>query len=783
MNIPKILMNAKFKASKAKVFERNLEEYFNITRTEEMKKRIEQIRGTSDKAERRKLKSELPIRCPHYFRFRNDHRAQADIIPEEFTFQTCVDIDDETQVEQALSRAYLLDKEEGLWQGKLLHAEYSASGKLHLDIRMPKGMTITETQEAYCKALDVDFDADCCSPERMIYITDEDSQLYTSTEWQTRLSDEELAERRKAFEERGLDIDGRERKSAPTQEGKISLSSNEGENAAVANDELKTQPVDVKQYPDSYEDIPYTLIVEELTDQMGGAPAHGSRNDFIFRMACHLRHVCNNDAQWIRQVLPDFGEDHDRVTETIKSACKRKQSAAMSNKMKLTLDLCRRQLLIENADERRLLMQEPKLPQRLPSLLREIVMKMPEKYRPAVCCSIFPALAMRLGGVKLEYVNNTQMESTLMCVLAAPMASGKSCIKLPIEILLKDIVERDNLSREREQEWRDAMNTLSSDTNKPVRPQDLCRQVVDSDMTNAAFTQLMMDAEQAGDKCLYIILDEIEDLLRLGNGNRMTIDGILKRNFDTDMYGQERVGTKSVCGRAHLRTCMNISTTPGRLKKFFVGNVTDGTLSRFFVATIVDDDDDDEIPVYGRFDEKFEKRIRAYLSKLDDAPRLIVCAQAKRMAKDLIKLANDRAAMLDFVGYKKLARRSVVIAFRMACILYIMNGCKWSKEIEHFCRWAFDYDMWCKMRFFYEAIEKDIDYEEKAVKRGRPNLLDQLNETFTRDDARAMRIRMGLKDANPTNMLAKWVQRGFIVYDDVEKVYRKTPDFLARKLA
>lgn len=400
-----IAMNRKVRATKGQVFEHRLEEFVNVTKTDEVTSLINQIRATEDKDERRRLKGMLPFRCPHYFRFRDNHRAQDSILPEEFTFQTCVDIDDEEQVEPALTRAHLLNNEEGgQWQGMLLHAEYSASKKLHLDIRIPVGMTIEEAQRAYTKALGVDFDADCCSPERMIYITDADSQLYTAEGWQARLSDEEIALRRKAYEERGLSIDGRELKTpsnipepcSPTRSLSPCLG---GETNAVVTPPKQEGQGEV--YPTEYNGMPYALIVEELADQMGGAPEHGNRNDFIFAMSCHLRHICNDDPRWIRSILPDYGEQHERVTETIQNACKRKQSGAMSPKMKLTLDLCRRRLNMEQGKSREALMKEPVMPTRLPAPVRIAISKVPEHCRAAMANAIFPAWATRMGGVKL----------------------------------------------------------------------------------------------------------------------------------------------------------------------------------------------------------------------------------------------------------------------------------------------------------------------------------------------------------------------------------------------
>ena len=196
-----ICMNPTMNAPKCKgrVYEQSLDKYFELTESDELAKLVASIREAQDHDERRELKANLPFRCPHYFRFKDDRRCQASIIPEAFTWQTCIDIDDASQVEGAITRAYHLNTEEGEWKDQLLHMDYSASGKLHIDIRMPLGMTIRETQEAYCQALGVAFHEDCCSPERMIYITDSKSRLYLSENWYAELPEDEVKARQQAF--------------------------------------------------------------------------------------------------------------------------------------------------------------------------------------------------------------------------------------------------------------------------------------------------------------------------------------------------------------------------------------------------------------------------------------------------------------------------------------------------------------------------------------------------------------------------------------------------------
>ena len=782
MSTRMILMNRMVRASKAQVFNETIETYFDTTKSAEVKSLIQEIRSTDDADKRRQLKGQLPFRCPHYFSFKDGRRAQANIIPEEFTFQTCVDIDDMSQVEQALSHAYIINTNEGEWQGMLLHAERSASGKLHLDIRLPLGMTIEEAQRAYTKALGVDFDSDCCSPERMIYISDDESQLFTADGWYARLSDEELAERRKAYTDRGLTIDGR-------------TSPNPSKGGACLADRVATEnPNDPGRpssplgrsggvYPEDYKGIPYPYIVEELADQLGGAPEHGSRNDFIFLMACHLRHVCNDDSQWIRSILPNYGEAQDRVNDTIRSACQRKQAAGMSKKMQLVLDLCRRRLNAEGGTaEGRLLLTEPRMPERLPLPIKLLTSKAPEMYRPAIATAIFPALSTRLGGdVKLEYWDNTEMEAALMTCLLAEFSGGKSSIKKPISLILEKLEQEGKDNRQKLKEYNDTVNSKGANKDKPQRPDDICIQVVDSNMTNAALVRLLEDAERAGNKYLFTRMDELEMLKQVGNGSIEHVTEIIRRAFDTDLYGQERVGSQSVTARVPLRWNFVVSSTQDNAVTFFGKHIANGTFSRLNLCTIVEDKTID-FPVFGKYDDHLRSRLAPYLQLLDEANGLIVCPQAKRLCKELALEAKDRAALMDNDSYEKISRRAVVIAFRKSCILYVMNGMRWSKEIEEFIRWSFNYDMWCKMRLFGQAMESQLEKERAVVNPGTPNMLDMLPDRFTRDQLKTLRRQLGKKE-NPKDQLAQWTRRGLILVDDMKDEYVKSEKYLNKHVA
>ena len=779
MNAPK---------SKGRVFEQSLGKYFELTESDELAQLVASIRKAEDSDERRALKANLPFRCPHYFRFKDDRRSQATIIPEAFTWQTCVDIDDASQVEGAITRAYLLNTEEGMWNDQLLHMDYSASGKLHIDIRIPMGMTIREAQEAYCQALGVAFDEDCCSPERMIYITDSKSRLYLSENWYAELPEEEVKARQQAYLDRGLTIDGRELKNEPSScERKNAPTSDECKIASVSN-ELKSQPVDTESkiglsdYPADYMGIPYDYIVEELADQLGGIPVHGSRNAFLYTMACHLRYICNDDSRWIQRVLPNYGEEQQRVNATVESACRRQQSKTMPQKIQTAVTLARARVNMEKGQDAESLMRQPVMPERLPAPVRLCISKAPKGYQPAIATCIFPAFATYTGGLKAEYWNNTQMELTLIDGLVAPMSIGKSCIKEPIDHILKPIEQRDKLARAKEKEWADATNQKSANAEKPERPKDICVQIVDADMTNAALCQRMEDAERAGDKALFTRMDEVEQLKKVSGGSTSEVTQIIRRDFDSDVYGQERVGTQSVKSRSTMRWNIVFSTTPATAKSLLGGNIDNGTASRVNLCTIVKEDVERR-PKFGRYDETFDKKLYVFIARLDSAKGVIVCPQAKRLAESLLDRAEERALMMGNDSYMQFAYRAVAIAFRKSIQLYIMCGKKWSKEIEDFITWSFDYDMWCKMCLLGQDIKEKLERDNRIMKPGVPCMLEQLGDTFTREEYDVLERAECPEVKQRGNLLSQWKRREWVDYKDDLKIYVKTEKYYTKHVA
>ena len=539
----------------------------------------------------------------------------------------------------------------------------------------------------------------------------------------------------------------------------------------------------LKEYPTTYESIPYELIVEVLEEQMGGEPEHGSRNNFIFSMACHLRYVCNDDATWIGQILPTYGEAKDKWMASIKSACNRNQTKSMPRIMKRTLAICKERLEGEAQETDANL--PPKMPTRLPPLIKLLVSKTPKIYQPAVAHAVFPALGAHLWKTYFRYIDNVEHEATLMNVLMAGTGAGKNCISEPINHILKDIRQQDKDNLEREKEWKKEMQTKGANKDKRQRPEGLVIQEIDPDMTNAAFVQRLADAEE---RFLYTKMNEIDQFDALKTSARSKAHfQIMCLSFDPgNVYGQTRVGTGSVSERVCIRFNWNASTTIQKGQAYFRNVLTDGPVSRINFCTIPERPIGSEMPVYGTYDASFDEELRPYIENLNKARGLIECRQARTLARKLMEENADFARLSESRVYENLSFRANVIAYLKAMVLYVAHGGKWDKTMEDFVRWSLQYDMYCKMKFFGEAIEEVESGFMRKLRKGPQNLLDLLPEVFTREEAGLLRQRQGIRQGTLKAMLSNWKKRGYIeVYgeemaskDIARQRYIKTPAYL-----
>ena len=756
------------------------------------------------------LKKQLPFRSPHYFHFLDDHRAQKTIDPEAFTFQTTVDIDNPEEVETAVKNALLLngmfdDSAEKLfreklfsaddielWKGKVLHVERSARNKAHIDIRIPVGMTIAEAQSAFCKLIHATEDPSCVTPERIIFITDAVSQIYTANDWYKRLDEEAVAAYCEAYRKRGLDIDGRpldvDSAQVRASQNPYSSQNSSSQSSSSSAPTVDFQPIESEeekarraanavQYEQTYDGVPYEEITKALVDLMGGAPAHGNRNNFIYREACLLRYICNSEAAWIKQVIEIFGEDEAKAFASVESACKVAQSSEMPQLVKQAVELARKNYLAKQATEKAGIYADvpPQMPARLPKLIKLLTSKVPADFKPAVAMAVFPPLAAHLKGVNFRYIDNQVHEAAMMNLLVAPMSSGKSAVNGPIDSIIEDLVQMDKVNRQKEQDWKDEVNTMGDNKKKPVRPEDICIRIVSPDLTRAAYIQRLDDVQKAGGAYLYCKMDEVDMLRKFNDPSQL-----IRLCWDNSEDGQERVGTKSVTARVKTRFNWNASSTIAVTQKFFsVREVADGAVSRLSLATIIRPDFA-PYPVVGEYDALFKSELAPYIHHLNAASGFKECRKARQLIERLGSEIMELAQLAYNKPYAEFAKRGLANGFRRAMVLYLANGEKWEKPIEDFIEWSVKYDLWCKMRFFGNQMQEAIDADNRAVchSSGVSNLLLFVHDTFDKAEIQNVCMVHGTK-TKLAILLCNWKKRGFIVKND-DDTFSKTAKFIAK---
>ena len=764
-----IAMNPQRGGNKGSVSCLPLAEYDKLIAQPWLHDMVEQIRGGNDK-----LKGLMPFRCGHYSRFLKNHRSQKDADPTSFLFQTTIDIDDKELVGIAIEMARQLNCSDSIWNGMLLHLEYSARKKLHIDIRMPIGMTIEETQRAYCKALGVPCDESCFTPERILFITDQDSEIYRSKDWYAVLPADELKARREAYLKRGLTIDGRRQQGTQPQPFNIQHST------------FNTQQNIPDGLPTSGTASEKSLIAFDLFTESAGLKnvnidTEGSRHSSLLAiMSAGASRVMSEEE--LRRVvavkMPSFAQERDcqqlihdfyeKYGDSSKPFSRDVIRINAQAEKQATLLTPNSSLQTPNCEDD--YPAPPEMPKKLPKLVELLVSQTPDVYKPAVAHAIFPPLATHLCRTYFNYIDNVEHEATLMCCLLAGTGAGKNCVQMPINLIMEDIRKRDKDNLKREKEWKDEVTRKGANKDKRKRPENLVIQEIDADMTNPAF---VMRTAEAQEHFLYTALNEIDQFDNLrGIGNQQF--RIMCLAFDPgNQYGQTRVGTQSVTERVTIRFNWNASTTINKGIRYFSKVLTDGPISRINFCTIPEREIGAEMPVYGTYDDTFRENLKPYIEHLNMASGTINCPEAFALAQKLKEENADFARMSQDRVYENLSFRANVIAYLKACVLYVANGCQWESEIEEFVRWSEQYDLYCKMRFFRDAIVKSEQEGVKSSKRGPSNMLQLLPNEFSYQQAEQLRSDLGLDTKGTRRMIATWVFRKYIVKVEAGELYRK----------
>ena len=818
-----IALNPYRKGNKGKVFSNNMVVYDKVIASPEIRKMIQQIRGelpipkvNANDAEAVKkvqdrLKSELPFFCPHYGIFKNNVRRQENAQPESFMFQTIIDVDDREYVDKAIEKARELNCSDSIWNGSLLHLCYSARKKLHIGIRLPVGMTIEETQKAYCEALGVPYDESCITPERMIYLTDKDSEIYRSKMWCAVLSEKEILMRRQAYLDRGLTVDGRGKvnslqlkvNSNDKNNENNRLSGNDGNPAVSAGSAV--QPA---QPGDSHgADAPHigdsggnqnagglgarekNLIAFDLFTQAAGLGGMeidtvGSRHSSLLAiMSAGASRVMEEEElmKVVRVKMPSYYQENDchqlihdfyaKYADNTKPMSREVMRVNALAEQKASQQVNGLQLKVNRAEQQVNSLQltgnradedypdPPEMPKKLPKLVELLISRTPEIYKPAVAHAIFPPLATHLWKTRFRYIDNVEHEARLMTLLLAGTGAGKSSVNRPIDFIMEDIRQRDAENLKREKAWKDEMLRKGANKDKRKRPENLIIQEIDADMTNPAF---VMRTAEAQEHFLYTSLNELDQFDALKGSGSQQFRIMCLAADPGNKYGQTRVGTMSVTERVTIRFNWNASTTIQKGQRYFSKVLTDGPISRINFCTIPEREIGEDMPVYGTYDESYREALRPYIENLNKVTGLIECKEAFQLALKLKDENAEFARLSQDRTFENLSFRANVIAYLKACVLYVANGCKWEPEIDEFIRWSEQYDLYCKMRFFGDMIAKENFTAERSSKRGPQNLLQILPDSFTAAQLLAIRLEHGLDAKGTDMMIRQWLHRNYI---------------------
>ena len=818
-----IALNPYRKGNKGKVFSNSMAVYDKVIASPEIRKMIQQIRGElpipkvnandaeAVKKAQDRLKSELPFFCPHYGIFKNNVRRQENAQPESFMFQTIIDVDDREYVDKAIEKARELNCSDSIWNGSLLHLCYSARKKLHIGIRLPVGMTIEETQKAYCEALGVPYDESCITPERMIYLTDKDSEIYRSKMWCAVLSEKEILMRRQAYLDRGLTVDGRGKVNSLqlkiNSNGKNNennrLSGNDGNTAVSAGSAVQpAQPgnshgADAPHIGDSggnqdaggLEAREKNLIAFDLFTQAAGLGGMeidtvGSRHSSLLAiMSAGASRVMEEEElmKVVRVKMPSYYQENDchqlihdfyaKYADNTKpmsrevmrvNALAEQKASQQVNSLQLKVNRGNQQvnslqLTGNRADED--YPDPPEMPKKLPKLVELLISRTPELYKPAVAHAIFPPLATHLWKTRFRYIDNVEHEARLMTLLLAGTGAGKSSVNRPIDFIMEDIRLRDAENLKREKAWKDEMLRKGANKDKRKRPENLIIQEIDADMTNPAF---VMRTAEAQEHFLYTSLNELDQFDALKGSGSQQFRIMCLAADPGNKYGQTRVGTMSVTERVTIRFNWNASTTIQKGQRYFSKVLTDGPISRINFCTIPEREIGEDMPVYGTYDESYREALRPYIENLNKVTGLIECKEAFQLALKLKDENAEFARLSQDRTFENLSFRANVIAYLKACVLYVANGCKWEPEIDEFIRWSEQYDLYCKMRFFGDMIAKENFTAQRSSKRGPQNLLQILPDSFTAAQLLAIRLEHGLDAKGTDMMIRQWLHRNYI---------------------
>ena len=519
----------------------------------------------------------------------------------------------------------------------------------------------------------------------------------------------------------------------------------------------------------SFRGIPYTAIISELENLLGGAPAMGERNQFYFTMVRYMRYICDFNADKCVAVLPDYGLSIGERHATAMSSVNRPRKGDMPELLQRAITTASTASELPTTGVAELQRSDLSLPP-LPRVLELICRRLPEPFRPAMVIASLPILGALATRVRFQYLDKQEHSFSFMSCITAPAATGKSFIRKPVNLLLTPIDRQDEIERKREEEYKEALRAAKNSKMQPTNPRACPR----NNGINVSIAKLLQLLAYSDGKHLIGIGEEIDTLVKSERaGVWSQKSDIYRLGFDNAKYGQNYMSDNSFSANVPVFYNLLLTGTPGGMYRFFK-DVEDGLVTRFCFAQLPDMFGAD-IPSFENYTEAEEREIIDIAECLDKAAGTIACSHVGVRIRRWLNEKRDVAIREDSRAVDTLRKRAAVIGYRAGMLAYLLNECVYEKSVGEFTTWVAEYVFQNQMQLFGSKFEEVA--QSQLVMNERKScvvsLLQQLPEQFTANELMALRARNG-QSTRVNMVISRWKSSGFITQVD-KTTYKKTP--------
>ena len=718
-----------------------------------------------DPEEMARLKQQLPVVYFHAQRFEDNLRKSANAVPSGLVM---LDID-HVENPQDFAKSLLEKEDNGLVFLKenriALVAKTPSNHGIRIVGELREGETIVQAQQRLADLFDVkQYDAvtkdlaraSFVMPWSYVYYFDEDILCFhyqsTADQWGNSTALKEVPSP-------GGTID------RPSAQPNSPALSGGGQGAGLIKEATSTPA-------NQAEEAHTRKVALQLLELLGGQPTQGERNNIYYNLCRHLRTICAFSPDWLVRIVPDFGLSLEERCATAASAVNSTRTADKTALLKQAIEMVER-----TEQETAVIEDEPAIAQAttmlppLPKVLEKICSRVPEPYRPALIMACLPILGTLATKVRFRYLDHQQQSFSFMSCIIAPPAAGKSFIRKPTNLLLTPINAQDEVERQKEQDYKDALRAAKNSKQQPENPRPCPR----NNGVNISIAKLLQLLSYSDNKHLIGIAEELDTLTKSEKAGVWSQKrDIYRLAFDNAYYGQNYMSDNSFSANVPVYYNLLLTGTPNAAARFFK-DVEDGLITRFCFAQLPDMFGQD-IPNFEDYSEAEQRFIIGTATQLMDESGEVICAGVNQHIAKWVKQKGQEAVLEDSRAKDTLRKRAAVIGFRAGYLAFILNGRKYNKEIGQFAVWVAEYTFQNQMELFGSKFEEIMQgqIDEQGKRSHNKVLFEDLPSQFTLGELRQRRIERGLSVSRSaiTVLISRWTKKGLIT-ETAKNEYKK----------